>query len=187
MTIFPLLNPINDVNVTLARIFEPFLVISGVKFSTANNLFNQYIFKERHVVYIQIRSLIPEWLCYCTPPFDYIHWSARKHLTHWGRVTHICVSKLNIIVPDNGLSPDRRQAIIWINVGRLLIQTSGTTFSEILNEIHKFSFKKMHLKMSSAKWRPFCLGLNVLIPIWIKVQPGWLIVCNQQAGLSVKF
>ena len=83
-------------------------------------------------------------------------------LTHWGRVTHICVSKLNIIVPDNGLSPERGQAIIWINAGRLLIQTSGTTFSEILNEIHKFSFKKMHLKMSSAKWRTFCLGLNVL-------------------------
>ena len=34
-------------------------------------------------------------------------------LTHWGRVTHICVSKLNIIGSDNGLSPGRRQAIIW--------------------------------------------------------------------------
>ena len=27
---------------------------------------------------------------------------------------------------------------------------------------HTFPFKKMHLKMASAKWRPFCLGLNVL-------------------------
>ena len=36
-------------------------------------------------------------------------------LTHWGRVTHICVSKLTIIGSDNGLSPDRRQAIIWTN------------------------------------------------------------------------
>ena len=26
-------------------------------------------------------------------------------LTHWGRVTHICVSKLTIIGSDNGLSP----------------------------------------------------------------------------------
>ena len=25
-----------------------------------------------------------------------------------------------------------------------------------------FSFKKMHLKMSFGKWRPFCIGLNVL-------------------------
>ena len=29
-------------------------------------------------------------------------------------------------------------------------------------EIHTFSLKKIHLKMSSGKWRPFCLGLNVL-------------------------
>ena len=76
-------------------------------------------------------------------------------LTHWGRVTHICVSKLAIIGSDNGLSPRRRQAIIWINAGILLIYTLGTNFSEILNEIHAFSFKKIHLKMSSAKWRPF--------------------------------
>ena len=33
-------------------------------------------------------------------------------LTHWGRVKHICVSKLTIIGSDNGLSPGRRQAII---------------------------------------------------------------------------
>ena len=36
-------------------------------------------------------------------------------LTHWGRVTHICVSKLTIIGSDNGLSPGRRKAIIWTN------------------------------------------------------------------------
>ena len=33
-------------------------------------------------------------------------------LTHWGHVTHICVSSLIIIGSDNGLSPGRRQAII---------------------------------------------------------------------------
>ena len=31
----------------------------------------------------------------------------------------------------------------------------------MLIKIHTFSFKKMHLKMSSVKWRPFCLSLNV--------------------------
>ena len=36
-------------------------------------------------------------------------------------MTHICVSKLTIIGSDNGLSPDRRQAIIWTNAGLLLI------------------------------------------------------------------
>ena len=63
---------------------------------------------------------------------------------------------------DNGLSPERRQAIIWTNAGILLIGPLGTNFSEILIEIYTFSFKKRHLKMSSGKWRPFCLGLNVL-------------------------
>ena len=83
-------------------------------------------------------------------------------LTHWGRVTHICVSKLTIIGSDNGLSPGRRQAIIWTNDGILLIRTLGTNFSEILGKIHSISFKKMHLKMSSAKGRLFNLGLNEL-------------------------
>ena len=64
-------------------------------------------------------------------------------LTHWGRVTHICVSKLT-------------------NAGLLLIGPLGTNFSEILVEIITFSFKKMHLKVSSGKWWPSCLGLNVL-------------------------
>ena len=77
-------------------------------------------------------------------------------------MTHICVSKLIIIGSDNGLSPDRRQAIIWTNAGLFLIGPLGTNFSEILIEILTFSFKKMHLKVSSAKRRPFCLGLNVL-------------------------
>ena len=84
-------------------------------------------------------------------------------LTHWGRVTHICVNKLTIIGSDNGLSPGQRQAIIWTNAGILLIQSLGTNFSEILIEVLTFSFKKMHLNMSSAKWRPFCLSLNVLM------------------------
>ena len=82
-------------------------------------------------------------------------------LTHWGRVTQICVSKLTIIGPDNGLSPGRRQAIIWNNAGIFLIGPSGTNFSENLIGIQTFSFKKMHFKMSSAKCRPFCRDLNV--------------------------
>ena len=86
------------------------------------------------------------------------------NLTHWGRVTHICVSNLIIIVSDNGLSPGRRQAIIWTNAGILLIGPLGTKLSEILIEILTFLYKKMHLKVSSAKWRPFCPGLNVLTP-----------------------
>ena len=61
-------------------------------------------------------------------------------LTHRGRVTHICVSKLSIIGSDNGLSPSRHQAIIWTNAGISLIRPSGTNFSEILIKIDAFSF-----------------------------------------------
>ena len=47
-------------------------------------------------------------------------------LTHWGRATHICVSKLTIIASDNDLSPGRRLAIIWNNAGILSIGLLGT-------------------------------------------------------------
>ena len=85
------------------------------------------------------------------------------YLTHWGRVTHICVSKLTIIGSDNGLSPGRRQAIIRTNAGILLIRPFGTNFSEILIEIIIFSFKKMRLKVSSGEMaailsRPRCVN-----------------------------
>ena len=75
---------------------------------------------------------------------------------------HICVSKLTTIGSDNGLSPSRRQAIIWTNAGILLIGPWGTNFSEISIQILTFSLKKMRLNVSSEKRRPFCLGLNVL-------------------------
>ena len=91
-------------------------------------------------------------------------------LTHWGRVTHICVGKLTILDSENGLSPERRQAIIETNDGILLIRTSGTNFSEILSEIHAFSFKKIHLKTSSGKWWPSCLGLNELTLLMLEME-----------------
>ena len=65
---------------------------------------------------------------------------------------HTRVSNLTIIGWDNALSPGRRQAIIWTNAGILLIAPLGTNFNKIWIEIHKFSFKKLHLKMSSAEW-----------------------------------
>ena len=71
-------------------------------------------------------------------------------LTHWSWEMHIYVSKLTIISSDNGLSPGRRQAIIWTNAGISLIGPLVTNLSEILIEFHSFSFKKMHLKMSGS-------------------------------------
>ena len=94
----------------------------------------------------------------------------------------ICINKLAIIVLDNGLSPGRCQAIIWTNAGIWLMQTLETNFSEILNEIHTFSFKKMRLKMSSAKWIVACLTPSCYLDQW------WLTDnCSPQEQTSGKF
>ena len=79
----------------------------------------------------------------CNQQWSYLIWFpannqryVTRQFTHWGRVTHIYVSDLTIIGSDNGLSPGRRQAIIWTNAGILLIGPLGTTFSDILIEIY---------------------------------------------------
>ena len=65
------------------------------------------------------------------------YWSLE--LTHWGRVTHICASQVTVVGSDNGLSPDRRQAIIWTNAEILLIEPLRTTLSDMLIEVDTFS------------------------------------------------
>ena len=47
-------------------------------------------------------------------------------LTHWGQGTNICVGDLTIIDSDNGLSPGRRQIIVWTNAEILVIGPLGT-------------------------------------------------------------
>ena len=89
-------------------------------------------------------------VCACVCRFKSLVWCVwvlRKSslwipLTHWGRVTHICVSKQTSIGSDNGLSPGRRQAIIWTNAGILLIGPMWTNFSEILIAIHICFFSR---------------------------------------------
>ena len=110
-----------------------------------------------------------QWIQYKSRRLSVLHvglifhrFSTVEVFTHWGRATHICVGNLTIIGLDNGLSHGRRQAIIWTNARIFLIGPLGTNFSEILIEILIFSFKKICLKVSSAKWRPFCLRINVL-------------------------
>ena len=103
---------------------------------------------------ISFVNIISIW-CLCMPG----DWC----LTHWGRVTHIGVSKLTINGSDNGLSPGRRQAIIWTNAGILLIGPVGTNFIEILIEICTFSLKKNALEnivceMAAMLSRPQCFN-----------------------------
>ena len=88
-------------------------------------------------------------------------------------MTHVCVNKLAIIGTDNGFLPGRCQGSIWNDAGILLIRFIGAHFNEILSEIHTFSFRKMDLKMSSVKWRQFCLGLDMLNPGLVYVTCTW--------------
>ena len=67
-------------------------------------------------------------------------------LTHWGRVTHICVGNLTVIGSDNGFSRGRRQAIIWANDGILLIQPLWKTSV-------KFKSKFYHIHSRKCLWR----------------------------------
>ena len=83
-------------------------------------------------------------------------------------MAYICVGYLTIIGSHNGLSPGWYQAIAWTNAGILLTGTVGINFSEILSEVHTSLFRTMHWKMSSAKWRICCPGLNVLkFILWV--------------------
>ena len=81
------------------------------------------------------------------------------------------------IASDHGLSPVRRQAIIWTNASILSIRPQGSRFSEISFEIQQFSFKEMHLKLSSAKVAAILPGLHVLIK--------WCIVDQKDGGTRV--
>ena len=82
-------------------------------------------------------------------------------LTHWGRVTLIRVNKIITIGSD-----------IWTNAGILLIRPLAINFNDMLIETKTFSFKKMHLKSSSVKWRLFRLGFNELNNSKLNISPS---------------
>ena len=80
-------------------------------------------------------------------------------------VKYLILSKKSLLISSfvtDAVGPTR--VIIWTSAGILSIGPLGTNFSsEILIDIYIFSFKKMHLKISSGKWRPYLLGLNVFM------------------------
>ena len=77
-----------------------------------------------------------------------------------------------IIGSGNGLLLVRRQAITWTDAGLLSIGSLRTKFSEILIEIHISSFKKMPLKISSAKLSAIFPGVDELKDdaCWLQVE-----------------
>ena len=68
-------------------------------------------------------------------------------LTCWGRVTHVCVSKLTIIGSDDRLLPGRRQAIIWTSAGMLSIGPLGTKKNDV------FKMAAILSQPESVNWR----------------------------------
>ena len=77
--------------------------------------------------------------------------STNKALTHLPQCRIYASVNQVSIGTDNGSSPFQCQAIIWTNAALLSNGLLEINFSEIWIEILLFSFKKMHLKMSSAK------------------------------------
>ena len=81
-----------------------------------------------------------------------------------------------IIGSYNGLSPGRRQSIIWTNAGILLIRTSGTNFCAILSEIHTFTFKKKQLKIIVCEMavilpQPHCVASRSVLCVCFPLTP----------------
>ena len=86
----------------------------------------------------------------------------RYGLTHWGRVTHICVGTLTIIGSDNGLSPERRLAIIWTNARILFIGPWGNKLQWNFNRnsnifIEENTFENVVCEMLFISSRPQCV------------------------------
>ena len=85
-----------------------------------------------------------------------------SHLTHWGRVTHICVGNLTIIGSDNGLSLGRRQTIILTNAGILSIGPLRNKLQWNFNRnsnifIPENAHEKVVCEMASILSRPQCV------------------------------
>ena len=77
------------------------------------------------------------------------------------------------------LSPVRHQAIAWTNAEVLWIGLLGTNFSEIWIGIPSYSFKKMHLKMSSAN-----IATILSRRRWGNSNGLWLVVLSHPIHLS---
>ena len=71
------------------------------------------------------------------------------YITTWSQVTHICAGYLTIIGSGDGLSPGRRQAIIWTNARIVLDTWKHILVKSWSNFIHFHSSKcisKCHLE-----------------------------------------
>ena len=88
-------------------------------------------------------------------------------LTHLPLVPHVCVSESHQhwlrlwLVAYSAPSHYLNQCWDIVN------WTLGTNFSEISIKRKDLSFTKMQMKISSAKWQPFCPGGDELTLVWL--------------------
>ena len=93
------------------------------------------------------------YLRYSNSLFKVGHWN------YWGRVTHICVSKLTNIGSDNGLSPGPRHAIIWSStvissIGPMETKHQWNHNRNLYIFIQYYAFGNIVCKMASILFRP---------------------------------
>ena len=88
-----------------------------------------------------LRNHFVSWVIYY-PFHPSMALAVNRYTAHWGRVMHKCVGKLATIGSKNDLSPGRREASIQTNAGKLLIDTLGAHFSEIVSEFIHFHSRK---------------------------------------------
>ena len=123
----------------------------------------------------RVRNWFATWkfkstlLCQVTD--DLIHWV----LTHWGRVTHICVNERTIIGSDNDLAPTRQ---CWNIVNRTIrnnIQWKVNRNSYIF--IHENAFENVVWKKAAMLSWPQCAnwtGCVVFTKFKISIRTGAL-------------
>ena len=91
-------------------------------------------------------------------------------LTHWGRVTHICVGKLTIIGSDNGLAPTRNQCWDIVNWNlRNKLQWNLKRNSYIF--IQENAFENVVWRMAAILSRPQCVNSlkpGLVFYLWLR-------------------
>ena len=81
-----------------------------------------------------------------------------RSLTHWGRVTHICVGKLTIIGSDNGLSPSHYLNQRWNIVNWTLRNKLQLNFDRNSNIfIEENTFENVVWELLFISSRPQCV------------------------------
>ena len=157
----PLLTPWSYISFALSYWRDAYFCLLPLKFWCSDHIGKGIVWLQLNQYFV---SVLKHWTDIGTNNKSLIIHS--QVLTHCGPVRHICISKLTIIGPDNGLLPSQHQVIIRPNARMLITWTIGRDFSKIISKIHLFEFRKIDLKMSSAQWQQCCVSRSVLNRQW---------------------